>query len=77
MPDIVVAAVGGDSVIVPSRDAAALARAICALLEDPSRRRRLGQAARQKARAQFGVGKMIDRHLLLYEELLNTDERAA
>jgi glycosyltransferase involved in cell wall biosynthesis len=64
-------------VIVPPRNAAALARAICALLDDPSRRRRLGQAARQKARAQFSVGKMIDRHLLLYEELLNTDERAA
>jgi glycosyltransferase involved in cell wall biosynthesis len=64
-------------VIVPPRDSAALARAICTLLADAGRRRRLGQAARQKARAQFSVRKMIDRHVRLYEELLDTDARAA
>ena len=37
----------------------------------------MGEAARRKARAQFSVCKMIDRHVRLYEELLDTDERAA
>jgi glycosyltransferase involved in cell wall biosynthesis len=64
-------------VIVPPRDSAALAHAICALLADPDRRHRLGQAARQKARAEFSVRQMIDRHMRLYEELLETHERAA
>jgi glycosyltransferase involved in cell wall biosynthesis len=64
-------------VIVPPRDAGALSRAICALLGDGDRRRRLGQAARQKARAQFSVRQMIDRHLRLYQELLDPHDRAA
>jgi glycosyltransferase involved in cell wall biosynthesis len=64
-------------VIVPPRDPAALARAICGLLADANRRRALGDAARRKARAQFSVRRMIDRHVRLYEELLRTNERAA
>lgn len=64
-------------IIVPPRDAGALSRAICALLADGDRRRRLGQAAQKKARRQFSVHQMIDRHVQLYEELLYTDERAA
>jgi len=64
-------------IIVPPRDACALSHAICELLADAGRRRRMGEAARQKARAQFSVGRMIDRHMRLYEELLDTDDRAA
>jgi glycosyltransferase involved in cell wall biosynthesis len=64
-------------VIVAPRDSAALARAVCALLADRDRCQRLGQAARQKARAQFSVRQMIDRHVRLYEGMLEKDERAA
>lgn len=64
-------------VIVRPRDSAALAKAICGLLADQNWRLRLGQAARQKARAQFSVRRMIERHVRLYEELLDIDERAA
>jgi len=64
-------------VIVPPRDSAALTRAISTLLGDAGRRRRLGQAARRKAHAQFTVRQMIERHVRLYKELLETDERAA
>ena len=64
-------------VIVPPRDSAALAHAISALLANPERRRQLGQAARRKVHAQFSVRQMIDRHVRLYEELLETHERAA
>ena len=64
-------------VIVPSRNPASLADAICWLLADDGIRRAMGEAARRKARAQFSVRKMIDRHVRLYEELLGADERAA
>lgn len=63
--------------IVPPRDSAALARAVCGLLADTGWRRRLGQAGRRKAHARFNVAQMIDRHIRLYEELLETDARAA
>src|SRR5579862_5183340 len=64
-------------VIVPPRDADALAHAIRALLADHDRRHKMGAAARKKARAQFNIQKMIDRHVRLYEGLLYSDERAA
>lgn len=64
-------------VIVPPRNPAALAEAICWLLADSRMRRAMGEAARRKARAQFSVRKMIDRHVELYEQLLGVDERAA
>jgi glycosyltransferase involved in cell wall biosynthesis len=64
-------------IIVPPRNSAALACAISALLADAGRRRRLGQAAWRKVHAQFSVRQMIDRHVRLYEELLETDARAA
>lgn len=64
-------------VVVPPRDSAALARAISALLADAGRRRRMGQAAWRKAHSQFNVRQMIDRHVRLYEELMETDGRAA
>jgi glycosyltransferase involved in cell wall biosynthesis len=64
-------------VIVPPRDSAALAQAICTLLADPQRRRQMGAAACQKARAKFSVSQMIDRHVRLYEQLLETHARAA
>lgn len=64
-------------VIVPPRNSAALARAVRMLLADRDGRRRLGEAARKKARAKFSVRQMIDRHVQLYEQLLETHERAA
>lgn len=64
-------------VIVPPRDSGALARAICGLLADIDLRRRLGHAARHRALAQFSIRQMVDRHVRLYEELLETHARAA
>jgi glycosyltransferase involved in cell wall biosynthesis len=64
-------------IIVPPRDSATLANAICRLLSDAPLRRDLGTAARRKARAQFTIRKMIDRHERLYEEVLGADEQAA
>jgi glycosyltransferase involved in cell wall biosynthesis len=45
---------GADGLLVPGGDERALARAICALIESPDLRRRLGGAARIKA-AAYGI----------------------
>jgi len=56
--------VGGDGagVLVPPGDPDALAAAVRDLLEDPERRCRLGEAARQRIAAEFPLARMIDRY---------------
>ena len=55
--------------LVPPRDPTALATALARLAEDPALRGRLGQGARQRAVAAFGLEGVIARTLALYEEL--------
>jgi glycosyltransferase involved in cell wall biosynthesis len=55
---------------VPPGDAARLAHALTDLLADPSRRTRMGQAARQRFLTHFTADHMIDRLQQLYSELL-------
>ena len=61
---------GADGLLVPVRDAAALAAAIARLLDDPNLAARLGAAAKKKARLEFEEGIVIDRTLAVYQELL-------
>ena len=56
--------------LVPPRDADALARAVRRVLDDAGLRERLGQAARQRVQREFTAARMIERTLLLYEEVL-------
>ena len=73
----VVTAVGGtpeivDStcgVLVPARDAAALADAIRPLATDSALRERLGRAARERVLSQFTLDRMVDSYARMYEEL--------
>ena len=51
---------------VVARDAAAVARAVSALLADPERRERLGAAAREHATATFGQEAVVERLIGLY-----------
>lgn len=53
--------VEGCGVITPPGDAAGLAQTVCELVDDPARRRALGQAARGRARERWGRERIIDR----------------
>lgn len=59
-----------DGLLVPPRDADALAQAIARLHDDPALRNRLGQAARAKALREFDERLIIQRTLAVYDELL-------
>lgn len=50
---------GDTGVLVPPRDSAALADALLGLLQEPSLRSRMGDAAREAARERFSVGQFV------------------
>ncbi len=61
---------GLTGLLVPPRDHAALADALQALIEDPSRRRTLGAAARCMAESEFSVERISAQTIALYDELI-------
>lgn len=60
---------GVTGLLVPPRDAAALANAIALLLDDPPRCALMGLAGRQLAESEFDVFEVVKRHLQIYSEL--------
>ena len=63
---------GVTGLLVPPRDARALAEAMRRLGEDPGLRRRLGKAAREKAEILFSVEDVVRDTFLIYDELLQS-----
>lgn len=61
---------GVDGLLVPPRNADALAGAIAQLIESPALRVRLGTAARAKTLAEFDERIVIEKTLAVYRELL-------
>jgi glycosyltransferase involved in cell wall biosynthesis len=61
---------GRTGLLVPPRDAPALAKALQSLLSDGARRAAFGAAGRALAERSFGLDMVIDRHLDLYRSLL-------
>jgi glycosyltransferase involved in cell wall biosynthesis len=61
---------GENGLLVPVRDAQALAAAIAQLQDDPELAASLGRAARAKACAQFDENRVIEQTLAVYRELL-------
>ncbi|GLQ45737.1 glycosyl transferase [Dyella lipolytica] len=68
---------GVDGLLVPVKDADALARAIERLQDNPDLARRLGSAARMKARTQFDERMVIQGTLEVYAELCHPAEAMA
>ena len=55
---------------VPVGDVDAIAKSTSELLNDPAERARLGASAQQKARQRFGLERMVDETVKLYEEVI-------
>ena len=62
---------GQTGLLVPPRDAPALAGAMKAFIEDPARRQAMGLAGRQKFEREFTRDRMLSRIEELYREVLN------
>ena len=60
---------GETGVLVPPRDAAALADAIARLAEDAELRQRMGRAGRALAEQEFSIADVCRRHLAIYDAL--------
>jgi len=71
VPEAVTAATG---VLVPPRDAGALARAIETLLDDPARRARMGAAGQRRMEQEFNWERCGERTAAVYAELLRGAE---
>jgi len=56
--------------LVPARDAGALADAIEGLIENSTLRQLMGLAGREFAEREFGIEKIVDAHLAVYRELM-------
>lgn len=61
---------GRNGLLVPVRDAAALAAALKQLIENPAQRAAFGRAARDIVVAEFSLDNVIEQTLALYRELL-------
>lgn len=59
-----------NGLLVPARDAAALAAALRRLIENPALRRQFGRRGREMAEQEFSVEKVTAETLALYRELL-------
>ncbi len=68
---------GVEGFLIEPGDVEALADRMRRLAEDAALRRRMAQAARRRARAQYGMDVMVDRILALYREILTPDRGRA
>ena len=67
-PELVVDGVSG--LVVPPRDAEALAAAFEKLIRDPALRRRMGDAARERIEKDFRNEETVRQTIALYRELV-------
>ncbi len=67
---------GYTGLLVPVRDAPALAAAIIRLLKDADWRHRCGRMALERARQRFTADRMVDETVAVYEDLVGTGPEA-
>jgi glycosyltransferase involved in cell wall biosynthesis len=68
IPEIVVD--GDTGLLAPAGDARAIAGQLSALLDDPPRRRALGERGLQRAHKEFSVARMTERTMAVYAQAL-------
>jgi len=62
---------GETGILVPAEDVDALRDAIASLLDDPDKRQSMGAAGRERMQNEFSIDTMADKHVALYESVLN------
>ena len=62
---------GGTGLLVPPEDADALRDAIGLLMDDDALRNRMAAAGRERMQNAFSIDTMVNKHVALYESLLN------
>ena len=62
---------GKTGMLVPAEDTDALRKAIAALVDDPHRRKAMGAAGQERMQNEFSIDTMADKHVALYESVLN------
>ena len=62
---------GTTGMLVPPEDTDALAAALGTLIGDPGLRRRMGAAGQHRMQKEFSIATMADKHVNLYETVLN------
>ncbi len=67
--------IGNSGILVPPRDAKALANALGALIDDPTMRAELGEAGRRRAEAHFTWDRVIPQVVQVYEEAIDIAEK--
>lgn len=73
IPEVVEDGVSG--ILRPFGDVDGLAQAVSGLIADPSRRRRLGEAARTRASTHFTAARVVPAYLDVYHRALRTSAR--
>ncbi len=68
---------GRSGLLVPVRDARALAEAIRTLVEDSARRNAMGRAGRELAERAFRIEAVVAEHLRIYRELRRPDRQVS
>jgi len=66
---------GETGLLVPAEDSGALADAIASLVADPARRRKMGEAGRQRVLEHFAVRPMVERTVEVYRRALGAARR--
>jgi glycosyltransferase involved in cell wall biosynthesis len=62
---------GKTGLLTPAEDVDAFTRALEELIEDEDRRRQMGAAGQQRMQNEFSIDTMADKHVALYESVLN------
>ena len=66
---------GKTGIIVPPKDADALAKAINTLLDDPALREKYGSYAKERVKRKFKREVMVKRIIEVYQEVLKKQDR--
>lgn len=62
---------GVNGFLIPVKDSEALAQKLRILIDDKELRVRMGKASREKAEKEFGIDKVVEKHLEIYQKVMS------